>query len=51
MHAAADKNKEEICKLLIDNKANINPRNKKGTTPLLGASFFGCEEVRELLLE
>ena len=41
----------EICKLLLDNGANINAKTTKSQrTPLLIAAYWGHEEIARILL-
>lgn len=48
---AASFGHHEVCKMLIDAKAQINIKGKHGTNPLLEATMRGHKEVCQLLIE
>jgi len=48
---AAEKGREEIVRLLLKNKANLDTKDKEGRTPLMCAALTGSTSVVALLLE
>lgn len=50
LHLAVKNNRYEIARLLLENGAEINPRNKHGMTPLHLAAMSGNTEVARMLL-
>lgn len=50
LHWAAELGNQAIAKLLIDNKADVNIKDKMGFTPLHWAAYFDKKDVAEELL-
>ena len=50
LHMASQSGDIEIAKTLIDNKANVNIKNRTGITPLMVASYYGKIGIVKLLL-
>lgn len=51
LHFAARDGLYDVCKLLLENGADVNVSNKKGMTPLHLAAWNGCPlEIIELLI-
>ena len=50
LHLAAQGGHKEIAELLIAAGADVNAKNKYGTTPLHKAAFYGHKEIAELLI-
>ncbi|CAK1595983.1 unnamed protein product [Parnassius mnemosyne] len=51
LHYAARFGLEELCKILIHNKADVNCTNRKGQTPLHLAAIYNKTKVISLLLD
>lgn len=51
LHYAAKYGSEEICKILLSNKAHVNCANKKGETPLHLAAFNNKTTIMRILIE
>lgn len=51
LHYSARFGIEELCMILLNNKANVNCMNKKGQTPLHLAAIYNKTDIITLLLE
>lgn len=50
LHYAARQGHYDVCKLLVDNKAEVNARTNGGATPLYRAAMMGRDHIVELLI-